>query len=793
MSPSTQKTPVAPPAAPHETNTALEDTKYLRFSVRGMTCASCVRRIEKALSTVPGVETASVNLSTEEASVTLSGVPIVALRDAVEKAGYTMRLPDDEEGPSSNHELLELERRDEYRALRTRTIFALVTAIMIIASAHLNSFVPGLNEIPVPVLHSLYFIIATPVQFWAGWRFYKDAWRVGRYGSSNMNTLVTVGTSAAYGYSVVATFLPQVFESVPGLKAAVYFDTSVAIIGLVLLGRTLEARAKGQTSAAIRSLIALKPKLARVIEDDGEYDIPISAVQREDIVIVKPGEQIPVDGEIVNGDSSVDESMLTGESLPVDKSGGDTVFGGTTNQTGMLVVRATSVGADSALARIIELVEEAQGSKAPIQRLADSISAVFVPVVFVVAAITFSLWWLLGPPPELTFAILNAVTVLIIACPCALGLATPTAIMIGTGRAAQHGILIRDANALERARHIDTIVLDKTGTITEGRPEVTSVIVTPNNLIEEDELIRLVASAERGSEHVYAGALVREAERRNLDLNWPETFQALIGQGILAKVDGRKLLVGTAELMRQQGISDADFYVAVTDTSNHTGTPLLVAVDDTAVGLIIVADRIRPNSPQAVSDLRHMGVEIIMLTGDQKATANAVAAASGIAHVNAEVSPADKTRIIRELQASGHIVAMVGDGINDAPALATADVGMAIGTGTDAAMETAPITLMRADLGGVHTAISISQATMRTMYQNLGWAFGYNLALIPVAAGLGYFLFNFALNDSDVPRIMQPIFGEHGFLNPIAAAAAMAVSSLSVMTNSLRLRHSNID
>ena len=767
--------------------------EQLRFGVRGMTCASCVRRIERALSAVPGVQEASVNLATEEATVTSAGAPVEALRAAVDKAGYEIRLPGEDETPESAHDRLEVERQTEYRLLRTRTTFALVTAAVLIVAMPLTRLTPGLDEIPARVLHPLFFLLATPVQFWAGWRFYHGAWRVGRHGSSDMNTLIAVGTSAAYGYSVVATFLPQVFDAAAGLEAAVYFDTSSAIIGLVLLGRTLEARAKGQTSEAVRSLIALRPKLARVLEEEREYEIPIAAVQPGDTVIVKPGEQIPVDGEVVSGDSAVDESMLTGESLPVEKSEGDAVFGATTNSTGLLHIRATAVGADSALARIIRLVEEAQGSKAPIQRLADSISAVFVPVVFAIAALTFALWWAVGPAPALTFAILNAVTVLIIACPCALGLATPTAIMIGTGRGAQRGILIRDAEALERARRIDVVVLDKTGTITEGRPEVTAVTIAPGGAVVEDDLLRIVASAERGSEHPYAEAVVREAERREIDLDWPQRFEAVVGQGIVASVGGREVLIGNAELMRQREVATSELDAAAAEAAGRAQTPLLVAIDGAAAGLITVADRIRETTPQAVSELQRLGVEIVMLTGDQQATAEAVAAEAGIERVAAEVQPEDKARIVQELQAEGHVVAMVGDGINDAPALAAADVGMAIGTGTDVAMETAPVTLMRPDLGGVRTAIALSRATMRTMYQNLAWAFGYNVALIPVAAGLGYLLFNVVLDGAEVPAALQPIFGERGFLNPIIAAAAMATSSVSVMANSLRLRRANID
>ena len=772
----------APPTTPEQ----------LRFGVRGMTCASCVRRIERVLGSVDGVEHATVNLATEEASVTMLGTPVAALREAVDRAGYEIWLPGDDEEPDSARDRLEAERQAEYRALKVRTVYALATAAFLVAAAQLTNFVPGLDEIPARVLHPLFFALATPVQFWSGRRFYEGAWRVGRHGTSDMNTLIAVGTSAAYGYSVVATFVPQIFESVAGLEPAVYFDTAAAIIGLILLGRTLEARAKGQTSEAVRKLIALRPKLARILEDGEEYEIPIAAVQPGDVVIVKPGEQIPVDGEVISGDSAVDESMLTGESLPVEKSAGDAVFGATLNTTGLLHLRATAVGADSALARIIRLVEEAQGSKAPIQALADSISAVFGPAVFAVAAATFAVWWAFGPQPALTFAILNAVAVLIIACPCALGLATPTAIMIGTGRGAQHGILIRDAEALQQARRIDTVVLDKTGTITEGRPEVTQLVTIPGGSVVEDDLLRLAASAERGSEHPYAAAIVREAERRELNLDRPRDVQAVVGRGVVARVGDRELLIGNARLFEEHGVALGGLETPVAEAAARAQTPLLVAVDGAAAGLITVADRIRETTPQAVTELRRMGVEIVMLTGDQRATAEAIAAEAGIDRFEAQGQPEDKARIVQELQAAGHVVAMVGDGINDAPALAAADVGIAIGTGTDIAMETAPVTLMRPNLGGVATAISLSRATMRTMYQNLGWAFGYNVALIPVAAGLGYLLFGVVLDGAEVPALLRPVFGERGFLNPIIAAGAMAFSSVSVMTNSLRLRRANV-
>ena len=773
----------------------------LRLPVVGMTCASCVRRVERALTGVPGVATAAVNLASEEAMVTVSdpmAPPVEAMIEAVGHAGYRLIVPGvgEEEAVADR---LETERRAEERDLRRRMTFALWVAGFIVLAMQWE-YVPVLQFLPASLMHPLFFALALPVQFWAGWRIHAASWNAARHGASDMNTLISIGTFAAFGLSVVVTFAPRVFEA--GLDAvhgveheqltaaahAVYFDVSAAVIGLVLLGRWLEALAKGQTSQAVRALMALRPQLARVLEDGVEYEIPVSAVQPGDLVVVRPSEQLPVDGEVVEGASAVDESMLTGESLPVAKHAGDEVFGGTLNTTGLLRVRATAVGAASALARIIRLVTDAQGSKAPIQRLADSIAAVFVPVVLVVALATFALWWWFGPEPALTRALLSAVTVLVIACPCALGLATPTAIMVGMGLGARHGVLIRDADALERARHIDTVVLDKTGTITEGRPEVVAITLTADAPLDADALLCLVASAERGSEHPLASALEREAARRALPLNWPELFTAVVGQGINATVDGHRLLIGNTSLLRDAGVSVEAFALAIAEAGARGATPLLVAVDGAAAGVIAVADRVRATSPAAVARLRALGVQVVMATGDQQAVAVAVAAQAGIARVVAEARPEDKTRLIADLQVTGHVVAMVGDGVNDAPALAAADVGIAIGSGTDVAIEAAPVTLMRPDLAGVAIAIALSRATMRTMYQNLVWAFAYNVLLIPVAAGAGYWLFHVALDGAAVPLVLRPIFGDLGLLNPIVAAAAMAFSSVSVMTNSLRLR-----
>ena len=765
-------------------------SEELRLPIRGMTCASCVRRVEGALEQVPGVVAASVNLATEEATVTASGTPLAALREAVGKAGYELWLPGEGADEGAARDGLEAQRRADYEALRSRTIFAGAIAAILVG-AMLYTRLPGLDQVPDRFWHPLFFALATPVQFWAARRFHGAALRAARHGAADMNTLVALGTSAAYGYSVLATFAPGLFDPEAGLRPSVYFDTAAAIVALILFGRLLEARAKATTSEAVRRLIALRPKLARVLEDGREYEIPIAAVQRGDVVVVQPGEQLPVDGEVITGASSVDESMLTGESMPVAKRAGDAVYGATLNTTGALQLRATAVGGDSALARIIRLVEEAQGSKAPIQALVDRVAAIFVPAVLGVALLTLLGWWLLGPEPALTYALINAVTVLIIACPCALGLATPTAIMVGVGRGADLGVLIRDARALEQARSIDTVVVDKTGTLTEGRPEVTAVALLPDTGVDEDGVVRLLASAERGSEHPLASALAREAERRALDLAWPEAFESVPGFGILATIEGRAIAAGTVELLQAQGVA-ADALHGLDELARAAAargeTPLLVALDGTAAGLVAVADRLRATTTPAVARLHELGIAVVMLTGDRRETAEAIGREAGIERVIAGVLPDQKAALVRDLQEEGRRVAMVGDGINDAPALAQADVGIAVGGGADVALETAPVTLMRADLGGVAAAIGLSRATMRTLRENLAWAFGYNVLLIPVAAGLGYVVFDALLDGAAVPGVLQPIFGERGFLNPIVAAAAMALSSVSVMANSLRLR-----
>ncbi|MSQ29690.1 MAG: copper-translocating P-type ATPase [Dehalococcoidia bacterium] len=780
----------------------------LRFGVRGMTCASCVRRVERALVGVEGVASASVNLATEQATVDApAGVDVEALRAAVDRAGYDLRVPEAGADEDDARHSMEAERARESTDLARRAVLSLVIAAGLMTWMIIHTY--GVtwfgwhwtHDISFDLTNRIQFLAALPVVTWAAWPILRAAWKVGRHGSSDMNTLIAVGTLTAFVYSAVVTFAPGTVAA-GGIGLSVYYDTAAAIVGFVLLGRWLEARAKGQTSEAIRALLALRPQTARVLEDGQEFEIPARAVQPGDLVVVRPSEQLPVDGEVVDGASAVDESMLTGESLPVAKGKGDLVFGATMNTTGLLRVRATAVGADSALARIVRLVEEAQTSKAPVQALADRVAAVFVPVVFAIAALTFVGWWLLGPEPRLTLGILNAVTVLIIACPCALGLATPTAVMVGLGRAARAGVLVRDARALEEARRIDTVVFDKTGTITEGHPVVTAIELVPESPVDEAGLLRLVASAERGSEHPYAGAVVAEAERRGLTIDWPLTFRAAPGLGIEATVaiEGvtHTVLVGNAEWLRSSGVAGTtrggmrlDFLVE--QATLEGATAVRVAVDGRAAGVISVADRVRPGAIDAIARLWAAGVYVVMLTGDSASTARAVAVEIGIDRVEADVRPEGKADVVRLLQAEGRVVAMVGDGVNDAPALAAADVGIAIGGGTDVAIETASVILMRADLGAVARAIEVSRATMRVMRQNLVWACGYNVVLIPVAAGAGYLLFEGLLDGAVVPAMLRPIFGARGFLNPIVAAAAMAFSSVSVMTNSLRLRGVRID
>jgi len=619
------------------------------------------------------------------------------------------------------------------------------------------------------------------VQFWAGLRFYRGAWGALKHKTSDMNTLIAVGTSVAYFYSMIAVVAPGLFIT-DLLEPHLYFDTSAMIIALILLGRFLEARARGQTSEAIRKLVGMQPKGALIIREGQQKEIPVEDVQAGDVILMRPGERIPVDGIVREGYSSVDESMITGESIPVEKRIGDEVIGATINKTGSFQFETTKVGKDTTLARIVRMVEEAQGSKAPVQRLADVIASYFVPTVIGIAIVTFIVWYFVGPPPALTYALLNFVAVLVIACPCALGLATPTAIMVGTGKGAERGILIRNGEALERAHQIDTVLLDKTGTLTRGEPAVTVVVASPSS--SPDEILRLAASAERNSEHPLGKAVLKAALEKKLELSASSDFNAIPGEGVEALVEGKKLLLGNLKLMEERGFPLNALEKKAADLFQQGKTVMFLGWDSQVAGIIALADTLKPGAKEAVQTLRKMGIESAMITGDNRRTAEAIAREAGIDRVLAEVLPEHKAGEVKRLQEEGRVVAMVGDGINDAPALAQADIGTAIGTGTDVAMETGDITLISGDLMGVATAIALSKRTMRTIKQNLFWAFAYNTALIPVAAGVLYLAFR----NTGVPSGLHFILGEYGFINPMLAAAAMAASSITVVSNSLRLR-----
>jgi len=742
-------------------------TKKSIFPVGGMTCASCVARVEQALSSVPGVISANVNLASEKATVDyVEGTEVANLRRAVKDAGYEL---------GSEAETLEdvtIAAQRELRNIRNRFILAAVLASAIMALMWAPSFAGK---------PYLLWALATPVQFWAGWRFYRGTWGALKHRTADMNTLIVVGTSAAYLYSIVAVLFPGLFAA-GGLESHLYFDTSAMIITLILLGRFLETRARRQTSEAIKKLIGMQPKTALVVRDGEEIEIPVDDVQVGDLTLVRPGERVPVDGVIRHGYSSVDESMITGESIPVEKKVGDEVIGASINKTGSFKFEATRVGKDTTLAQIIRLVDEAQGSKAPIQRLADVIASYFVPIVIGIAIITFIVWYFAGPSPALTYAILKFVAVLIIACPCAMGLATPTAIIVGTGKGAEHGVLIRSAETLERSHKIRAVLLDKTGTLTEGEPKVTDIIALPSS--SQDEILRLAASAEHGSEHPLGEAIVKAALEKNLEISPASDFNAIPGHGVEASVEGKKLLLGNLRLMSGKNLSLNGLGEEAEQLWARGKTVMFLGIDNRIAGIIALADTLKPNAKAVVAVLHNMGIEVMMLTGDNRRTAEAIAREVGIDRVLAEVLPEHKAQEVKKLQQEGKVVAMVGDGINDAPALAQADVGIAIGTGTDVAMETGDITLISGDLGGIVTAISLSKHTMRTIKQNLFWAFAYNTALIPVAAGVLYLAFG----NTGVPSGLHFILGNYGFLNPILAAVAMAASSISVVSNSLRLK-----
>jgi len=741
-------------------------TKKAVFPVRGMTCASCTTRVEQALSRVPGVISAHVNLAAENVVVEhTEGIELSQLRRAVKDAGYDLGIE------ISTLEDANIAVHGEIQNLKRKLILAaiLATAVMVLG------FTPSFLAKPYVL-----WALATPVQFWAGWQFYRGAWAASKHKTSDMNTLIAVGTSAAYLYSAAAVVVPRLFVA-NMLQPHLYFDTSAVIIALVLLGRFLEARAKQQSSEAIRKLISLQPNTAVVMRQGEEIQIPVDEIQVGDVVIVHPGERIPVDGIVREGFSTVDQSMITGESIPVEKRPGDEVLAATVNKSGSLQLKAVKVGRDTVLAQVIRMVEEAQGSKPPIQRLADAIAGYFVPAVIGVGVVTFTLWYLFGPPPAFTCALLNFVAVLIIACPCALGLATPIAVTVATGKGAQYGILIRNGEALQRAHRIKVMLLDKTGTLTRGEPVVTDVVAA--SIATGDEVLRLAASAEHASEHPVGQAIVKAALDKKLKLSPLSSFVALSGQGVEASVEGKRLVLGNLKLMKEQGFSLNGLETKAARFLDEGKTVVFVAWDGTVAGIIALADTLKPDAKDAVLTLQKMGIETVMLSGDNRRTAEAVAREAGIKRVLAEVLPQHKAQEVRKLQQQGKTVAVVGDGINDAPALAKADVGIAIGTGADVAVETADIILVKGDLMGVVTAVSLSKQTMTIIKQNLFWAFAYNAALIPVAAGVLYLALG-----GGVPYQLHFILGEHGFLNPMIAAAAMTASSISVVSNSLRLR-----
>ena len=720
--------------------------RTINLAVSGMTCASCVGRVERALKKVPGVMAAEVNLATERARVTTAGQAIAeALAAAVSKAGYEAR-PLPEAGAAETGSPTSGRRRERVHVVIAATLSAPLLVGMAGHVAGLPWMLPGWAQ----------FTLATPVQFWLGWRFYVAGWRAVRAGAGNMDLLVALGTSAAWGLSVY-----ELLAAPAGQQPALYFESSALIVTFILLGKWLEARAKGQTAAAINALTQLRPETARVRKDGVERETPLAQVSVGDLVVIRPGERIPVDGRVTEGGGSVDESMLTGESLPVDKAPGSKVTGGSINSDGVLLVETTAIGAETTLARIVRLVEGAQASKAPIQRLVDKVSAVFVPVVLGIALLTFAAWWATtGDPVQ---ALLNAVAVMVIACPCALGLATPTAIMVGTGAAARHGILIKDAEALERAHAVTTIAFDKTGTLTEGRPEVTDVV--PAGGIDAAEALQLAASMQAGSEHPLAAAVRRRAEADGVGPAPATAFRALAGRGVSATINGRDLIIGSRRLLEESGLAmgglarQAEALAASGRTVSWLGE---VTPRQRTLGLVAFGDQVKPSAGEAIGQLREQGVRTVMLTGDGQGAADAAASSLGIDDVVAEVLPDGKAEAVARLRGEGGVVAMVGDGINDAPALAAADVGIAMSTGTDAAMSAAGITLMRGDPLLVAGALDVSRRTYAKIRQGLFWAFAYNLVGIPLAA--------------------------FGLLSPVVAGAAMALSSVSVVSNALLLR-----
>ncbi|MEO8945260.1 MAG: heavy metal translocating P-type ATPase [Gemmatimonadaceae bacterium] len=812
--------PASDAAANQDTHEAVRGTargiasstsEQIRIPVSGMTCAACQSHVQKTLQEQPGVIDATVNLMMKNASIKFDPAVVTPAKliDAIRSTGYGAELASPEETAFEEQQARDRAQAEEFRELRLKAIVSGIIAVLAMifsmplmaSNAHavagsamgptsdpfmhwvMTSLTPALMavtpwayQIDPRVLSYTLLIVTAGVMSWAGRHFYVRAWASFRHHSADMNTLIAVGTGAAFIYSAIATVVPGFFLA-HGVAPDVYYEAVVFIIALILTGNAFEAKAKGRTSAALRSLVNLQPKMARVIRNDLEIDVPVESVVHGDTIVVRPGERVPVDGEIVSGQSAVDESMLTGESLPLKKAAGDRVIGGTINKTGSFRYTATTLGSDSVLAQIVKLMRDAQGSRAPIQRLADRVSGVFVPVVISLAVITFVAWFVsvdvAGGTAPMVRAFAAAVAVLIIACPCAMGLAVPTAVMVATGKGAELGVLIKGGEALQRAGDITTVVLDKTGTVTEGRPTVTDVVLAPGVAHSRDDVLRLVASLEASSEHPLADAIVRYAKEHNLALSTSQEFDAVPGRGAIGVVDGTSLVVGNAALMSDHEVKVTLLESAADALAGSGRTPMYVTIDGVFTGLIAVADPIKKTSREAIARLRRMGLEVVMLTGDNERTARAIANEAGIDNVVAGVLPDGKVAEVKRLQSQGKVVAMVGDGVNDAPALAQADVGMAIGTGTDVAVEAGDVVLMRGDLHAAAQAIELSRRTMRTMKQNLFWAFAYNVVGIPIAAG-----------------VLYPVLGI--LLSPILASAAMAFSSVSVVSNSLRLRNAHI-
>jgi P-type Cu+ transporter len=738
----------------------------VKIGIENLRCASCVKFIEDELKSTQGVLNATVNIATQEATVDYlpQQTTLSHLNAAIETWGYRPR-PATSDAPVDKQE--EAHAR-EYSRLMKMFWFAAIVSLPVLLFAY-PQYVPVVRDLSMSTIRWAWILsalVTLPVLFYSGYDFFTGAWAAFKHRAANMNTLIALGTGAAWLYSTFAILFPSVF---PEGTSEPFYDVVAVVIALVVLGQALELRAKGQSSSAIKKLLGLQAKTARVIRDGKEMDLPVEEVLVGDVIQVRPGEKVPVDGVIVEGSSAVDESMLTGESLPASKKMGDEVIGATINKTGAFKFRATKVGKDTALAQIVKMVQDAQNSKAPIARLADTISGYFVPIVMILAVWTFVIWFVIGPQPQLVYALVTSVTVLIIACPCALGLATPMSLMVGIGKGAEHGILIRSGEALQTARAIQIVVLDKTGTITNGKPELTDVILSDQSIVKDDELLRLASSVEKVSEHPLAQAIVEGAQARKLELAEVKDFEAIPGHGVSAKVDGRSLLIGNLKFMNRENITLGSLEEKSKSLADDGKTPMFIAIDNKAAGIIAVADTVKEDSAEAIKALQGLGIEVVMITGDNRRTAEAIARKVGVTRVLAEVLPEDKAQKVHQLQAEGKKVAMVGDGINDAPALAQADVGLAIGTGTDVAIEASDITLIKGSLKGVVTAIEVSRATMTNIYQNLVGAFFYNTLGLPIAMG-----------------VLFPFFGL--LLSPLIAGAAMAFSSVTVVGNANRLR-----